>query len=132
MLRARAGATLLIVGGEADGKQLASLRANFSERVCFAENLDLPRLAAVLQRTATFLGHDSGISHIAAAVGTPALLLFGPSDPAVWAPVNGNVRVLRVTSANLADLPLNEVTAALDAFLSEHARTTRTEEELKS
>ena len=132
VLRARAGATLLIVGGEADGKQLASLRANFSERVCFAENLDLPRLAAVLQRTATFLGHDSGISHIAAAVGTPALLLFGPSDPAVWAPVNGNVRVLRVTSANLADLPLNEVTAALDAFLSEHARTTRTEEELKS
>ena len=45
----RGGATLLIVGGEADGRQLASLRANFSERVCFAENLDLPRLAAVLQ-----------------------------------------------------------------------------------
>ena len=118
-LRAHVDATLLIVGGEADGRQLASLRANFSERVCFAENLALPRLAAVLERAAIYLGHDSGISHIAAAVGTPALLLFGPSDPAVWAPANANVRVLRTETGSLADLQLNEVTTGLDAFLSE-------------
>ena len=119
VLRERVGAMLLIVGGEADGRQLASLRANFSNRVCFAENLDLPNLAAVLERAAVFLGHDSGISHIAAAVGTPALLLFGPSDPAVWAPANANVSVLRTETGNLADLPESEVTTALDAFLSE-------------
>jgi ADP-heptose:LPS heptosyltransferase len=41
-----------------------------------------------------FLGHDSGVSHLAAAVGTPCVLLFGPTDPAMWAPPGEYVRVI--------------------------------------
>ena len=49
--------------------------------VQFAQNLPLVELAVRLQNCALFLGHDSGISHLAAAVGTRSFLLFGPTDP---------------------------------------------------
>ena len=42
-----------------------------------------------------YIGNDSGITHLAAAAGTPVLALFGPTDPAVWAPRGPNVRVVR-------------------------------------
>jgi heptosyltransferase-2 len=59
-----------------------------------AANPPLPELAAALAGCRRFIGHDSGVSHLAAAVGTPAVLLFGPTDPAMWAPPGGHVRVI--------------------------------------
>src|SRR5581483_11324219 len=57
---------------------------------------DLYDLACWIARAALYIGNDSGITHLAAAVGTPVLALFGPhSDPAVWAPRGVNVRVAR-------------------------------------
>ncbi|HEY3662268.1 MAG TPA: glycosyltransferase family 9 protein [Chthoniobacterales bacterium] len=92
---------LLIAGGEADEHTIAKLAAALpAKRVNVARNRPLPELACTLQNCALFIGHDSGISHLAAAVGAPSLLLFGPTDPAIWAPANPQVRVLR--SPNLA------------------------------
>ena len=54
---------------------------------------DLNELACWLARAELYIGNDSGITHLAAAVGTPVLALFGPTDPAVWAPRGPNVRV---------------------------------------
>jgi heptosyltransferase-2 len=62
---------------------------------------------------ATFIGHDSGISHIAAAVGARCILLFGPTDPRVWAPANENVSVIRAPNGNLNLLAVDEVIAAM-------------------
>ncbi len=57
---------------------------------------DLWDLACWLARARLYIGNDSGITHLAAAVGTPVLALFGPaSDPAVWAPRGEHVRVMR-------------------------------------
>jgi ADP-heptose:LPS heptosyltransferase len=47
---------------------------------------DLLTVAAALQRTALFIGNDSGLMHMAAAVGVPTLGLFGPSPVARYAP----------------------------------------------
>lgn len=92
---------LLLVGGEADEDRVTRLAASLpQENVSLLNNLPLPELACALQNCALFIGHDSGISHLAAAVGAPCLLLFGPTDPAIWAPQNPQVRVLR--SPNLA------------------------------
>jgi len=52
-------------------------------------------LACWLARAGLYIGNDSGITHLAAAVGTPVLALFGPTDPAVWGPRNTNVRIAR-------------------------------------
>ena len=67
----RSGTPLLIIGGEDDVAPLTTLRAAVSEQARFLTNLPLVELAAVLERCSCFIGHDSGISHIAAAVGTP-------------------------------------------------------------
>lgn len=56
---------------------------------------DLYALACWLATASLYAGNDSGITHLAAAVGTPVLALFGPTDPDVWAPRGPNVRVGR-------------------------------------
>jgi hypothetical protein len=56
---------------------------------------DLYELACWLAGARLYAGNDSGITHLAAAVGTPVLALFGPTDPAIWAPRGENVRVAR-------------------------------------
>ncbi|HWB83356.1 MAG TPA: glycosyltransferase family 9 protein [Bryobacteraceae bacterium] len=56
---------------------------------------DLYELACWLSRSRLYVGNDSGITHLAAAVGTPVLALFGPTDPLVWGPRGSNVRIGR-------------------------------------
>jgi len=56
---------------------------------------NLYELARWLARARLYAGNDSGITHLAAAVGTPVLALFGPTNPEVWAPRGPNVRVVR-------------------------------------
>jgi len=89
--RLRDQASLLIVGGEADTAAVAALAAGGGE---VALNLPLPELARRLAACRRFLGHDSGVSHLAAAVGTPCVLLFGPTDPVMWAPPGEHVQVI--------------------------------------
>jgi heptosyltransferase-3 len=56
---------------------------------------DLYELAGWLAQAQMYIGNDSGITHLAAAVGTPVLALFGPTDPEVWTPRGANVQVGR-------------------------------------
>jgi len=56
---------------------------------------DLYELACWLASARLYIGNDSGVTHLAAAVATPVLALFGPTDPEVWAPRGANVRVAR-------------------------------------
>ena len=64
-----------------------------------------------------FVGHDSGISHLAAAAGANCVLVFGPTDPNIWAPRNENVQVLSAQSGRLDDLAIASVEAAVIASL---------------
>jgi heptosyltransferase-3 len=108
---------LLVISGEADQAQTDQLEREWKNRgVRFARNLPLPRLGAVLEHT-MFVGHDSGISHLAAAAGANCILLFGPTDPDVWAPANDNVQILRAPNARLNDLGIEQVEAAFTAAL---------------
>jgi len=83
-----------------------------STAVTLAINLPLEDLVTVLHRTGRFLGHDSGISHLAAACGVPSLLLFGPTDPAMWSPPAPHVKVIR-RGTPLASISPTAVLAAL-------------------
>ena len=85
----------------------------------FAQNLPLPVLGAILAGCRAFVGHDSGISHLAAAAGAPCILLFGPTDPAVWAPANPGVRVLASETGRVEDIALDSVRAMVDSLLSD-------------
>jgi len=108
---------LLVISGEADQAQTERLEHEWKNRgVRFAKNLPLPQVAAVLEHAA-FIGHDSGISHLAAAAGAKCILLFGPTNPDVWAPKNENAQILRAPNARLNDLGIEQVEAAFAAVL---------------
>jgi len=118
---------LIIVSGEADKEQTAQLEHAWKDRdIRFAKDLTLPHLAAVLEHT-IFVGHDSGISHLAAAAGAKCILLFGPTDPHVWAPKNQNVQILRAQSGNLSDLGIESVEAVLGDALADFSLRSRVE-----
>jgi heptosyltransferase-2 len=107
------GRAVVVITGEADEERLGVLETAWKNKpVRFAKNLALPHLAALFEPS-IFIGHDSGISHIAAAAGARSILLFGPTDPAIWAPANENVVVLRAPDGNLDSLAVGDVIAAL-------------------
>jgi heptosyltransferase-3 len=87
---------LLIVEGEADAKAAKKLTALLSPRpVEPVRGLKLVDLAAVMERCALFIGNDSGVTHVAAAVGAPTLALFGPASTRIWEPRGARARVVR-------------------------------------
>jgi ADP-heptose:LPS heptosyltransferase len=61
---------------------------------CSSAPSKLPIVAARLAAAAAFVGNDSGTTHLAAMLGAPTVAIFGPTDPAVWAPTGPRVRVL--------------------------------------
>jgi heptosyltransferase-2 len=101
---------LLLIGGEADHEKLEQLRSAWRHApILVARDLPLPALAAVIERSQLFLGHDSGISHLAAAVGAPGLLLFGPTDPAIWSPGNPQMHTIEAADRDLGSLSVATV-----------------------
>ena len=112
-------APLLLIGGEAEGERLRRLTRELpSERFALAENLPLVELAQRLAGCRAFVGHDSGITHLAAAVGLPGLVLWGPSNDVVWRPRSERMKILR-GSPGLASLPVEKVVAAVRGMLLE-------------
>lgn len=81
------GAQVLIAGGPGDVAAAESIRRQMRHpAVSLAGETSVLQLAAVLKRCRLFVGNDNGPMHIAAAVGTPVVALFGPTDPAEWGP----------------------------------------------
>ncbi len=81
------GARILLVGS-ADESAVAALTAAAMEApaIILARRWRWGVLAAVIERAVLFLGHDTGMSMLANAVGTPLIALFGPSDPQMYGP----------------------------------------------
>jgi heptosyltransferase-3 len=107
-LSLRPNTGLLIVSGEGEAP---GILANYGTP---ARALPLAELATQLSGCELFLGHDSGVSHLAAALGVPCVLLFGPTDPRVWAPPAPHVTVLR-RGAGLDAIAVADVLAAIAA-----------------
>src|SRR5262245_24197727 len=86
-----------------------------------ARNLSLGKLAALLARSALYLGNDSGVSHLAAALGVVTVVLFGPSDVYRWEPRGKHVTVLTqnvdcapCTSSTMKGCPHRKCLTTLD------------------
>lgn len=75
----------IIVGGRSDDAP-AVLAAARSPLIDWSERTSLPQLAALLEQAALFVGADSGVMHLAAAMKTPLVAIFGPSNHRAWAP----------------------------------------------
>ncbi len=109
---------VLLVGGEAERGRLERLEAGLpGGRVKLMQNAPLAELARWLAACVGFVGHDSGISHLAAAVGTRAVILWGETDELVWRPRGEDLTVLR-GSEGLAALPTPVVLNQVEQMLA--------------
>ena len=87
---------LLLVGGEAEGERLERLGSGLPPVRCeLARSLPLAELAERLESCVGFVGHDSGISHLAAALGLPCLILWPDTIEEIWRPRGARVTVVR-------------------------------------
>jgi ADP-heptose:LPS heptosyltransferase len=87
---------LLLVGGEAEGERLQRLAALLPPaRSAIVQGLPLVELAQRIQSCAAFVGHDSGITHLAAAVGLPCVVLWADALEEVWRPQGEPLIVLK-------------------------------------
>ena len=87
---------LLLVGGEAEGERLRRLAAALPPARCsIVQSQPLAELAQRIQSCAAFVGHDSGITHLAAAVGLPCVVLWADTLEEVWRPQGEALVVLQ-------------------------------------
>jgi len=86
-------------------------------------DLALAEVAGLLALADAYLGNDSGITQIAAAVRrrdgrtTPTVALFGPTDPRVWGPQGEHVRVVAAADGKMESIGVENVSAAVAAML---------------
>jgi len=86
--------------------------------VAVLKHLDLPTVAAIARRASAYVGNDSGVSHLAAAVGAAGVAIFGPTDPSRWRPHparDGQITVLR--RAPIDSIEVREVAGVLAKFV---------------
>ena len=91
-----AGATPILTGAPTDREVaaavLAALPPDAPRPVDLTGQLDLDGHAALAAQCDLYIGHDSGPTHLASAVGTPTVVIFGPTSPTVYAPPGAHVR----------------------------------------
>jgi ADP-heptose:LPS heptosyltransferase len=85
-LRHRRAFEVLVHQGPADAEPAQRLLTLLEGDATVLLQPDLPRLAAVLAAASAYLGGDSGVSHLAAAVGAPSVVLFPPATYRRWTP----------------------------------------------
>ena len=98
LARAR-GAKIVLIGSTSDRGPLDTFRAAWPAAVPLVQlpvETDLVVLAAVLERLTLFITGDTGPMHLAAAVGTPVLAIFGPSLPTRYAPLSPRSKIVRI------------------------------------
>lgn len=97
-LAAERGATIVLTGSPADRPMVDEVRAAMGATrvIDAAGELDLPALAALLGRFDVFVTADTGPMHLAAAMGTPVVALFGPSHVERYGPLAARQKILRV------------------------------------
>lgn len=88
---------LFLILGPADERLRSFARTAEALGVAILEGLSLPLLTAWLAQGRLYVGNDSGVSHLAAASGIPTVVIFGATDPRVWAPHGAEVHVVATT-----------------------------------
>jgi heptosyltransferase-2 len=109
---------VLLVGGEAEGDRLRRLAASLPPaRFSLAQSLPLVELAGRLRSASAFLGHDSGITHLAAALGVPCVVLWADTLEEIWRPQGERLVILKEV-AGIRNITVDRVVKELPALIS--------------
>jgi ADP-heptose:LPS heptosyltransferase len=108
-LSASLHASTVITSGPMDkdpvGEMINALHRPFG----LIENQPIREVASAIRFADLVVSNDTGLMHVAAAVGTPVLSLFGPTDPGEWAPTGKNHRYIRGEDQDIGKIPFDAV-----------------------
>jgi lipopolysaccharide heptosyltransferase II len=86
MIAAKLNAQIILTAGPKDDNEIAAVLKHSYTNIKVVRNLPLRQLAAILSHCSAYVANDNGTMHIAAAVGTPTIGIFGPGEENIWFP----------------------------------------------
>ena len=92
------GIQVVLIEGPADAEATQGVAGGLSIPLPRLRDASLSSVVGVLSQCNAFLGNDSGLTHVATALGLPTVAVFGPTDPAIWGLRSQNLVALRAES----------------------------------
>lgn len=136
-LREEHGMNSVVNSSAKNEGEAAEIRAKLGKDAVIPAALPLPDLMALISRARIFIGNDSGPAHLAAATGTPAVVMYGPTNPAQWHPwqlphrvistgaefraIRGDKTVPIREPRAIADISVDEVRGACEELLMQES-----------
>ena len=113
------GARVVVLGGPgaAERALAAAVLQALPDAIDLCGRVSLPEAAACVARCAVFIGNDSGLTHLAAATGTPTVSLFGPTPHGEYAPAGRQAGIAVADGPEMADLAVEAAFAAVLGLL---------------
>jgi ADP-heptose:LPS heptosyltransferase len=94
----KTGIRVVLIEGPADRTITQAVACRISIAPPRLRDVSLSSVVGVLSQCDAFLGNDSGLTHVAAALGLPTVAVFGPTDPAIWGSRRNNLIAIRAMS----------------------------------
>ncbi len=113
-LFAERGFDVWVVGGPGEKALAEQIAAIGGPRVRNLTGTDLRNGALAMAAASVAIANDSGLMHIAAAIGTPTMGIFGPTDPYLWAPLNPLAATVRQTKSTLSCQPCQRTVCTMN------------------
>lgn len=114
---AQSGARLLVLRAPGEESLLRAFQQRVSCAAVVAPALTLREAAAVLKAVDLLICNDTGVLHLAAAVGTPTVSFHATSDPVFWKPVGGRYLALYAANGDIASIPVEQAFEAVEQTL---------------
>jgi len=108
----------LLILGEAD-KAIAEDLRRHENKIPVLAGASLVDVGSVLSHCRAYIGNDSGITHLAAALGIPTLAIFGPSDADQWCPRGENVHLTVAPDGNLDRVSVQQITKIIEEAIAD-------------
>jgi ADP-heptose:LPS heptosyltransferase len=116
-------AATVITSGPMDDGPVSSMLGALHAPCEVIKNQPIREVASAIRFADLVVSNDTGIMHVAAAVGTPVLSLFGPTDPGEWAPTGERHRYIRGEGQDIGKIPFEAVLRTANEMLRrEHDR----------
>lgn len=110
---------IVITAGPMDNGPLQELLNDLHCPYELVHNQPIRSVAAIIDQLDLYITNDTGVMHIAGAVRTNLLALFGPTDPLQWAPTGPKNRYISAPDGNMNSIRVEEVNAVIDLILNE-------------